>query len=63
MKTPKATALVLGILLALSGGVTWFLQESNASHVVYTPLIFFAQVMILTGGALIFPNVVYYVSR
>jgi len=55
-----AALLAFGILLAVAGGVTWFSQEGSVSHVVYTPLIFLSQVMILTGGVLIFPSVVYY---
>jgi hypothetical protein len=57
------TRLMVGICLALAGGILWSVQEGNTSHLVYGPWIALAQVMILSGGLLIFPSVVYFVGK
>ena len=55
--------LILGVCLALAGGVLWFMQEGARSTVVYTPTILLAQIFILVGGGFIFPSVVFFVNR
>jgi|APGre2960657468_1045069.scaffolds.fasta_scaffold25233_5 hypothetical protein len=59
----QRTRLIVGICLALAGGILWSVQEGNTSYLIYGPWIALAQVMILSGGLLIFPSVVYFVGK
>ena len=56
--------LILGICLALAGGFIWIAQEGMiSSDIVYNPMVFLAQLLIIVGAFLIFPIIVYFVSK